>query len=453
MSQQIKFLLDGKEYELVEVIPNGLCFPGSVYVAACSAHGMVMGDTDIQNFVENELVNLVTNGIINTLLPGPKSTYTDTPKYLEFIELFSGSDEFLDRSGTDLSSFTGLNTLMEKYLAKHRENETMFKKIDEEASFDGTFRLIMENELFLKMEKLYKIYIGSLDKVNPRTGQYTYEDPEVGPGQALADRFGINIHIYQVQSGSLVKYGQEYLCRQPTDKYVRVVNTGHLHYKALIPYVETRQRTKVSTDPVDQLQEFGFSLEDATDALHKYSDVGEAAAYLFQVAEGNPGVPGLKVATKMLGKKNPRKKPQDRKMDVLDLTNESDFSSQTKGRGREEETTFQTDEGSSKRFVLDFDSAIAQIMSNPEHSEWNPEKIGDNLDKLHKMGYTIEQSIFALDAAKENDVNSAVEILLSSGGKRRSLKRKRSSTKLRRKTHKTRSFKRKTTRKRRKTRY
>ena len=116
----------------------------------------------------------------------------------------------------------------------------------------------------------------------------------MGPGQALADRFGINILIYLVQSGSLVKYGQEYLCRQPTDKYVRVVNTGRLHYKALIPYVETRQRTKVSTDPVDQLQEFGFSLEDATDALHKYSDVGEAAAYLFQVAEGNPGVPGLK---------------------------------------------------------------------------------------------------------------------------------------------------------------
>ena len=165
MSQQIKFLLDGKEYELVEVIPNGLCFPGSVYVAASSAHGMVMGDTDIQNFVENELVNLVTNGIINTLLPGPKSTYTDTPKYLEFIELFSGSDEFLGL-GTDLSSFTGLNNLMEPYLAKHRENETMFKKIDEEVSFDETFRLIKENELFLKMEKLYKIYIGSLNKVN-----------------------------------------------------------------------------------------------------------------------------------------------------------------------------------------------------------------------------------------------------------------------------------------------
>ncbi len=42
MSHPITFDLDGKEYELVEVIPNGLCFPGSVYVAASSAYGNVM---------------------------------------------------------------------------------------------------------------------------------------------------------------------------------------------------------------------------------------------------------------------------------------------------------------------------------------------------------------------------------------------------------------------------
>ncbi len=95
------------------------------------------------------------------------------------------------------------------------------------------------------------------------------------------------------------------------------------------------------------------------------------------------------------------------------------------------------------------DSAVATLLS--KYPSWDPTEITTNLNALTEMGYNIEQSTSALDAAKENNLETAMNFLL--GGKRRSLKRKRSSKKLRRKTHKTHSSKKKTTRKRRKPRY
>jgi len=399
------------EYSRFEGTSDGTCFWSALFIALNIEKQPYLAEnlefTEMENFIAKGLrgwIRAIVQQIIQFIESDPCKLALCVKKYVR------------DELGEEVMS------------TNPRGYDDFMRRLDE---------LIPENctpEILSRLSSS-ETYSGYLDQfleylkglyTPDENGEFTYTNPQFGIGQSFADYKKTNLCIVtRDRRDGRYLTGQSYFVggnknnQFPT---VYLFNTGGDHYQSLIPYDEVRRRSASAISSVNHFKNFGYSESQIFEALRKAdNNIERAAVYL-----ENPGESDSENSGKIKGRK--RDDPI-----MYNLTQEEGSKS---ARPNVEEE--------------DLDSAIAQLMS--KYSKWKTEKIRDNLNKLREYGYTIEQSMNALDMAGTNDFGEALEILLSLGGKRRSLKRKR-STKPVHKTHKNYLFKRKITRKRRITRY